>query len=314
MKLTKAIVSVAVISVMAVSYVTWSQRVSKPPQHYSSHSQVGQASKHREVAKSLVLESITNPDIHWEERVHAVNQLPVNLDAATRKGLVDYLTNKPNKEPLKDWYVVANEVMQTLRQHELPPGFYTREMTILIESPTADPVLRDYAVQHLSQWISGVVPAARETDAVLVTAAFDAMCGQAVAAENGQLTLVGTTLNALADALLRGEGTILAKRSHLQKIALKLATTADTSVSTFNRACALQAAARLDTPELPDVCRQLVHHSDVAPDLRLGSVAALGLVGNAGDLALLQSFAVDSPFHYAAAAAIQRIQDRVASR
>lgn len=316
MKLTAAMLSVAIVSMIVIGYLTWPQRVSKPERGHSaqSQSQAGHYSKRRDLVKSPWLDEITSSEIHWEKRVHAVNQLPPFLDAATRKGLFEYLTNKPLDEPLKDWYVVANEIMQTLRQRELPAGSYSHELTALIESGTADPVLRDYAVQHLSQWISGVVPAARETDSALVIAAFDAMCRQAAAAENGQLTLVGTTLNALTDALLRGDGEILAKRQDLQKIALKIATTTDASVSTFNRASALQAAAQLNTPELPAVCRHIVQQSDVSADLRLGSVATLGLVGDAGDLALLHSFTSDSQFHYAAAAAIRRIQDRAASQ
>jgi hypothetical protein len=307
-------VSVATISIVAVGYFIWPMPVAGPSLGRSSSAPRTQDSKQRVRPASPLLASITSHAIHWEERLHAVNQLPVVLDTATRQGLLDYLTIKSTEEPAKDWYVVANEIMQTLRQRELPVGFYSRELTALIKSSTVDPVIRDYAVQHLSQWISGVVPAAREVDSARVAVAFDAMCGQAAAAENGQLTLVGTTLNALTDALLHGEGAILSKRPHLQKIALKIATTADGSVSTFNRASALQAAAQLDTPELPAICRQFVHQADMVPDLRLGSVAALGLVGSAEDLPLLESFALDSPLHYAAAAAIKRIQDRFASR
>jgi hypothetical protein len=314
MKLAPVMVSVAVISMTMVGYFLWPQKVADPVLGHFSHSPADHDARRREPAPSPLLLGITSPAIHWEERLHAVNQLPALLDTSTRKGLFDYLTNKPTDESLKDWYLVANEIMQTLRQRELPAGFYTHELTALIQCPTADPVLRDYAVQHLSQWISGIVPTARETDPLQVAVAFDAMSGQAAATENGQLTLVGTTLNALTDALLHGEGAILAKRPDLQKIALKVATTADASVSTFNRASALQAAAQLNTPELPAVCRQFAQRSDIAPDLRLGSVAALGLIGSVEDLPLLQSFALDSPLHYAAAAAIKRIEDRLASR
>ena len=313
MKLLKVIVPVALVLGAVISYNTWNGSRSGREQDLQSHSRVDPRLKLREHPKSQILERLINPAIHWEERVHAVGQLPEHLDAATRTGLVEYLTNQPAGESQKDWYLVANEIMQTLRQRELPAGFYTEHLVALIESSTVDAVIRDYAVQHLSQWISGIVPAARETDPVQISGAFAAMCRQAAAVENGHLTLVGTTLNALADLLVHRQGPMVAQREEFLGMALKIAATADGSVLPFNRASALQAAARLDAPELPQLCRQLVHHPDLTPDLRLGSVAALGLVGDAGDVVLLQSFAPDSQFHYAATAAIQRIQDRASS-
>ena len=314
MKYSKVIVPVAVILGVAVGYGIWTRSRSQPESQPILHLQADHRLKQREHPKLKVSENIINPGRHWEERVHAVAELPEYLDASTRTSLFEYLTNKPEGESQNDWYLVANEIMQTLRQRELPAGFYTGQLVALIDSGTADAVIRDYAVQHLSQWISGIVPGARETDPAQISMAFTAMCGQAVAVENGHLTLVGTTLNALTDLLVHCEGPILAKREDFQKMALKIASTADGSVSAFNRASALQAAGRLDAPELPELCRQLVHCPDLAPDLRLGSVAALGLVGNATDVALLQSFTPDSQFHYAASAAIQRIQDRASSR
>jgi hypothetical protein len=315
MQLFKVIIPGVVILGMSVGYGVWSIRRTAPsPQNRSPHSQVDQRLKQRQPSKSPWLESIISSKVHWEERVRAVSQLPQNLDALTQQSLFDYLTNKPAEERLNEWYLVANEIMQTLRQRELAAGVYTGQMITLIESGTADPVIRDYAVQHLSQWISGIVPAAKETDPLQVTAAFTAMCHQAAAAENGQLTLVGTTFNALTDLFLHSTGPISAQRADFQKLALKLAATQDVRVSAFNRASALQAAARLDAPELPALCRELVHHTSLAPDLRLSSVAALGLCGSTADLALLRSFPADSQFHFAATAAIQRIQDRMAAR
>lgn len=314
MKLSAAIIPVAAFVVVVVGYGAWSGSRLGLDEQPLVHSRVDHRLRQREHPKSEILERILNPTIHWEERVHAVAELPRYLDTSTRTSLFDYLTNKPEGEPQNNWYLVANEIMQTLRERELPAGFYTGHLVALIESGTADAVIRDYAVQHLSQWVSGIVPTAKETDPAQVSAAFSAMCCQAAAVENGHLTLVGTTLNALADLLVHSESSISAKREDFQKIAIKIASTADGSVSAFNRASALQAAARLDAPELPELCRQLVHRPDLAPDLRLGSVAALGLVGNAADVALLQSFTPDSQFHYAASAAIQHIQDRASSR
>ena len=314
MTLKRAFVPAAVILMAAAGYSMWLQKTSKSQNDKSSHPKSVHDSRRPRLPESPLLRSITQPSIYWEERIQSVNLLPNHLDAEITLSLFDYLTEKPDDESLQTWYLICNEIIQTLRKRELPTGQYTRRLTALVESAAADPVIRDYATQHLSQWISGIDQDAMETDPILVESAFDAMSHQAEAVENGQLSIVGTTLNALVDALLNGQGVILAKRERLQKIAVDVASIDDGSVATFSRAAALQAAARLDAPELPGLCRNMINNPDTAPDVRLGSVAALGLVGITEDIPLLQSFAPDSPFHYAAAAAIQRLQDKSASR
>lgn len=313
MKLKATFVLLAVMLIVAVGYLIRQQDNSKQGVASYPRARANHDTKRLKIPPSPLLVSITNPTIHWEGRLQSVNQLPNELDAGTTTYLFDYLSAKPAEESPEHWYVVCNEIMQTLRKRELPAGYYTRRLITIVESATDDPVIRDYAVQHLSQWIAGVDPEARETDPALAAAAFEAMCGQAKAPVNGQLTLVGTTLNALVDGMMHGDEAVGAKRESLQKIALKVAATADGSVANFNRATALQAAAQLDSPGLPELCRNLVTQPEVAADLRLGSVAALGLVGNASDLPLLQSFAANPSFQFAASAAIRRIQSRTVS-
>jgi hypothetical protein len=313
MKTKATILSLAVIVIVAVGYLVWPQKATEMSPFDQAHLSAGHEMRPK-IPLSPLLVGIASPSIHWEERIKSVNQLPDHLDSGTVGYLFDYLSNKPAEDSLENWHIVCNEIMQTLRKRELQPGQYTRKLIVLIETSTEDPVIRDYAVQHLSQWIAGVDPEAKESDPLLISKAFDAMCDQASAASNGNLTLVGTTLNALVDAMNHGVEAILSKRENLQKIALKLAASEDGSIVNYNRSTALQAAALLNAPGLPELCRDLATRQNVAPDIRLGSVAALGLSGNAADLPLLETFSNGSPFKFAADAAIRRIQGRSSSR
>lgn len=314
MKLNRVILTVAATAVVIAGLLAWQYPQGKPVERIDMRSPAGSNSRAGNYKKSSLLAAITNSEVHWEERLREVVRLPQYLDPGLSQGLFDFISAKPKEEIQETWYLVANEIMETLRQRELPAGLYTRKLSALIKSNAVDPVIRDYAIQHLSQWISGAAPDARETDPSLAETAFDLMCEQATATENGKLTLVGTAMNALTDAQLHGQGFILERRQHLQAVALKIASTTDGSVATFNRASALQAAALLDAPKLPEFCRDMAGQDNIAVDLRLSSVAALGLVGDSVDLPMLRNFATDSPFHYAAAAAIRRIEDRVAAR
>lgn len=281
-------------------------RVPSAPSVASAAKRAGHKPRHEMLSR---LDALADSGSHWEERVKAVRDLPPRLDAATVEGLFAFLQGPP-AAARNEWYLVCNEIMEVLRKRELAPGIYTSNNLALIQSPAADPVIRDYAVQHLVQWISGIDPGACEQDPARAAAAFETLCVEAKNPANGDLTLAGTTLNGLADAVINGNAVMRQQRTAVGRLAMEILDSPNVSVSNVNRATAIQVAARLEVAELPERCRSLARDPQVAGDLRLSAIAALGLVGGEDDRAFLQSFVSDETFKFAAAAAVERVEQR----
>ncbi len=250
---------------------------------------------------------IEDAGLHWEERIAAVKELPEELGSGTVKALFDIL-NDSSGQSTRDWYVVCNEIMDLLRRRHLPPGSYSDAMVSLIASEKSDPIIRDYAVQHLAQWVSGIDADWKENEPEMIAMALDAMVLEAVDVENAEITLPGTTFNALADAVLNGNGEVRTKEREIGNAALEVA--ANPSFASFNRTSALQAASRLEAEGVAELCRTFLQDNTVSPDLRLSSVAALGLVGSNMDFSLLEKMRDDSQFKFAALAAIERLRSK----
>ncbi len=279
-----------------------SSQEASTPQRESGRERASKASSLRRQLPQLGL--IRNSGLHWEERVEAVRDLPQDLDSATLDALFGFLAENAGEDN-EHWYLVANEIMEVLWKRNIAPDQYAAQLQALIASKTIDPVIRDYAAQHLAQWISGVGGDSREIAPREIDSAFATMIKVAARPENGHLTLCGTTVNALTDAVINGSPAMQAKSPKVTELALKILS--DPSAATFNRASAMAAAARLRSPGLAILCREFLGSDETPPDIQLGSIAALGFVGSDQDLALLESMRSTSPFKHAASAAIDRL-------
>lgn len=253
------------------------------------------------------IEQIEDPGLHWEQRIQAVRALPGKLGDASVDRLFEFL-KQPPASGQENWYLVCNEIMEVMRKRNLAPGLYTRKHLELIQSANSDPMIRDYAAQHLAQWISGIDPQAREVDAQVAKDAFTSLCEEAGKPTNAQLTLTGTTLNALTDAVLNGGEAMRDRKEEVARLALDVLQNRHAEASAVNRATALQAAARLNAPGLNEICRQLAADSTAPADVRLSSIAALGQVGSAEDIAFLRAYTQDPAFKFAASAAVTRLE------
>ena len=254
---------------------------------------------------------ITDTGLHWEERIAAVRALPTQLGEASVDFLFAYLS-APHDENEENRYLVCNEIMEIFRKRSLSPHIYNRQLCYLIATPSVDPVIRDYAAQHLAQWISGISPEATEPDSTQIPRAVETMLHQAVHSGSAQLTLSGTIFQAMADAILNGSGEMKTHRSALIEKAMQVLE--DPTFSTFNRSSAMQAAAQLNAPELREKSLDLVQNPQSPGDLRLSAIAALGKVGNPSDKALLNILSEDPAYHYAATAALQNLNNRPISQ
>lgn len=242
---------------------------------------------------------------HWEKRIQAVRALPDPLSDEDIGELLAFLHQVPAGDK-NEWYLISNEIMEVLRKRNLAPGSFSRHMVGLIQDAEAEPVIRDYAAQSLAQWIAGLDPnLGHETVPARALETFDAMLGEVSKPDNRPHTLVGTTLHALADAVVNGSEPIRAKKDRLSEVALACAS--DAAASSVNRAAAIQVCARLELSEVSALCRSLLNEETTTADVRLSAIAALGQSGSAEDAVLLQRLAEDQRFTYAATAALSRL-------
>jgi hypothetical protein len=256
---------------------------------------------------SPLWQKLSDPKVSWQDRIEAVRSLPQGLHEQAVADLVAFLKEAPTGSR-NDWYLVCNEIMEVLRKRNLAPSTYTGHMLGLIQSESADPVIRDYAAQTLAQWIANLDPTlGNEQDVVKVEAAFGAMLGEVANPANRELTLPGTTLHALADAVINGGTFGSVQKGQLAQAAFRAAAN-EAGMATFNRASALQVCARLEVPGVTDLCRMLLQNPDTPPDLQLSAIAALGQTGGAGDDAILERLVHDDRFAYAARTALARLQ------
>ena len=254
---------------------------------------------------------ITDTGLHWEERIAAVRALPTQLGEASIDFLFAYLS-APHDENEENRYLVCNEIMEILRKRSLSPHLYNRQLCHLIATPSVDPVIRDYAAQHLAQWISGISPEASEPDPTQIPRAVETMLDEAAHPANAQLTLSGTIFQAMADAILNGSEEMKSHRPAVIEKAMQIL--ADPTFSTINRSSAMQAAAQLNAPELREPSLDLAQNPQSPADLRLSAIAALGIVGNPSDKALLNTLSEDPAYHYAATAALKNLSNRPISQ
>lgn len=275
--------------------------------------------------RAEALATLQDDAVGWFERVEAVRELPEwGIDEATLAALYGYLRREAEQRP-EDWYVVANEIMEVLRKQNIDPDSYSEEMLRLIGNVSVPAVTRDYAIQHVAQWIAHPdQDLAIELDDAKKDAVFRSVLTELAAEKNRDLDLVGTGLTALATAMEHGEfrqPETLAQE--LSELVLAIARGEHAS-SSVNRLTALQVAAEMHLPETAGLCRDILEASleseaqasdisfqPTSADVRLSAVAALGLTGEAADLTLLNSVAEhDDALSYAAKAAVKRIEGR----
>jgi hypothetical protein len=243
-------------------------------------------------------------------RLDIARGIDENLGPAEIAFLYQCLSHKPSPGNENAWWVVMNEIMEQMRKKGVGAGDYTAAMISIIRDPASHDVARDYAVQHLAQWIApaGGTTVPGETDARCIEDGLQAIASLINDPALSLTTIPGTALMALVDASSRLErGTTEAIWESLSPF-FAAVITGQTPAEMPLRVSVLQAVAiQGDTRHLPAI-RLLARDEKANPSLRLSSIASLGFYGEPADIAFLQSLAnTDTPFRHAATAALARI-------
>lgn len=256
---------------------------------------------------------LTDSSIRWQVRVDMLRRLDKsNLTTGDTETLYQLLNHRPADQQQEAWWVVVNEIMEQMRKQAIGSDRYTDTLLSILGDDTAPVVLRDYAVQHLGQWICprGVEQAnPHETDLALIQEAAHALGNLVVDPDLAHTSIPGTTLAVLAD--MQGGGVSEATLSEvIERLHPWLEPTlkGENSVSQITRSSALNAVGALRLKQYRPVLSRLAGDEKTDSSLRLSSIAALGQIGAEEDLSLLQSLASGSTkYRFAAATALNKL-------
>jgi len=238
---------------------------------------------------------ITNPTTaSVTERVRAASELGQSLAQDEIGRLFQFLKSKPDpgETNLRALQLIKNEVLNNLRKQEIAPVGLTDTLIDIYRNPEQDPVLRDYAIQHLVYWYETPVSEQQTRIRTLLIEAAQTESSIAGTALLGMHRLSAT------DSGFNGE--------QINRLALQHVLSGRSSSCT--RATALQVCAERGVAEaLPTIESLAQDATDLT--LRLSAVAALGRLGTAEHINSLKQLDCENnePLRLAVLSALQRL-------
>lgn len=270
-------------------------------------------SGHPKAPKSLLIAKITDTSIRWEIRVDILRRLDADsLTGEEIDSLYSLLTHTPKPGQEGSWWVTVNEIMEQMRKQGIGADRYTPVMLSIIRDSDAPEVLRDYAVQHLGQWVTprgaeqGVLS---EPSPQLVHETAETLGKIITDATLAHTSIPGTTLMVIADMKSGGvpEATLAPVIDSLQPW-FTSTISGKNDLPKITRISAINAVSILGIEEHAPAIRQLAESDTTDASIRLNSIAALGNIGTASDLTTLQAIATSTArYRYAAKAAYKKL-------
>ncbi len=252
----------------------------------------------------------------WQDRLALADLIRGTLppeDVAMLYAALDHIPAPGTEEA---WWVVLNEIMERMRKHGVGAAQYTTRLGTIIADPARPEVVRDYAAQHLMQWISPADPARYpgESNPQLVAQALQQITDVIRNPTLGHSTISGTALLAFTDASTRLPKTITEPYwAILDSYFATLWSNADSSspAGVPLQSAALQAAARSGRSRHLPTIQKLATTPTTEPSLRLSAIAALGLYGGVESYAALAALSQQADrFSFAAKSALIRINQQ----
>jgi hypothetical protein len=210
--------------------------------------------------------------------------------------LVIFLQREKDVLGVEELNALKNEVVNVLRRQ---PGFEEELTELLIQMHTSvgtDEVWKDYCIQHLGGLFGKVGPDLRGQAAELFYKATEIKSG----------SLCGTALLALNANAAFPE----IDKKKTGDIALQVATSGDWGAPA--RVTAIQICSQLNDKAVLPVARRILSDGNQDAMLRMSALAAVGVLGDSGDLQEINRLGGSDDFRIkqAAAAAAKRIQNR----
>lgn len=232
------------------------------------------------------------------DRLDALRMAGFSLPQGDRMALLRSLS-EPKRSGLSDddWFTLANDIMQLLRNQQPAMPEITPALLGLWNDSQQDPTIRDYALQHLREWVSDHdVRSAHETNPTQIKEIQNTFLA-AIDSENPsydpQSTTLGTALLALHEWHQKGHPHAMGGMSSMSDTPFEvrlLSILADPAVHRGTRATALQISAQRKMTNALPVARQILNHAESDMILRLAAINFLGSNGSNEDKEFLITY------------------------
>lgn len=255
----------------------------------------------------------------YVERIHGLGR---DMPQAEQSAFITWIRGpKPRSLFAPSWHWAANEVMGILCNQVDPSSNLVPSLMAICRERQGDPVLRDYAIQHLASCFETGVPAVSAAEGPVIRKQIVETLLDA--ANEKKEALSGTALQGLHRIVPDGEsgdrplaGSVkfaFCSLEQLRTIAFVLATAPD--ANHLARITALQICAQRRVYKILPEARMLAEDRTLPTSLRLSAIGAIGQLGAEEDkLVLLRVKAELAPrLSKALQKATQRISQRAAT-
>ena len=317
----KPIVILAACLLLGAGGIAYWQFTSSEREHVSTDTTLSTASSQRSAKRKPDEESylvkITDSSIRWQVRVDMLRRLDADsLSDSDVDTLYGLLKKKPEVGQEENWWVVVNEIMEQMRLQGIGVDRYSEELLSIITDSEGDEVLRDYAVQHLGQWVTprgSKLGAPYEQDVSKIQQTVETFGNLITDGSLAHTSIPGTTLMLLVD--MHGHDDKSGVSSEILNPVIESLNPWMDSVISGNmqinkslRISAINTVGMLGEAQHVQIIRQLAKSEDTDASIRLNSIAALGMIGDASDIESLKQL-VDSggKYHHAAKAAYKKL-------
>src|SRR5208282_854053 len=227
-----------------------------------------------------------SPAVRWA----AVRALGTHLNQAERTALYDYLRGHELDPPGAMRGVIKNDVILALKSQEPPPRELPGVLLSMFYDQAQDPVIRNYALQHLGTWYERVAEKTQVLDALWVGTTDIDPSIQGTALIGLSRLVQGSAASQPPPAGATGSQPLSPNRgadvdtARLAAAASTLAT--DPAANDVARLTALQVCAELGIKGVLPAAVSLAEGAGGVP-LRMSAVAAVGALGSSDQAPLL---------------------------
>lgn len=223
--------------------------------------------------------SLLDDSLTAQRRLLITDHIRADISVAEVNFLFSALDHTPSAGAEEPWWIIMNEIMERLRKQGLGADQYAARLSKIAADSQRPEVVRDYAIQHLLQWVapsdSTTIPG--EPSPAIRAQTLALVAGIIRDPSLRHSSIPGTALLALADATSRlPTAEAIACWDELDAfLAPLVAGGSDASLSL--QGSAIQAAAlTYRTEHMPAIFR-LAKNETADPSLRLTSIAALAV-------------------------------------
>lgn len=252
--------------------------------------------------------SLTDHRLTSQVRLELARTIDADLSSPEIELLFEALQFQPEGQRPEIWWLVMNEIMEQMRKKGVGKDRLTGAFVDLIEDAEQPEVVRDYAVQHLSQWMAPRAGMPGETSPDQVDLSLQVIANVITDPSIAHTSIPGTALMSLtaASSLLSPEemAPVWSRLDDQMTAMLK----GEIEVPLSTKTTVIQSSAmRGSSTHLP-LIQNMARNTAIDPSLRLSSIAALGIYRSEVDRDYLTNLSQgNSRYRYAAQAALKKL-------